>query len=664
MNQTELFINGKRMELDEKSLVAMSYVQNDIAQVTDVNSDFSQIFNVPKSPGNIKNMEWADLTSSDSAIAYRTAIAHLIQGGVTTVPLAIAQLTGADDDYYFIKVIVGNESFFRILGKSKISDLDLSAGDHEFDWDLRLRGGNTYADIYKYPLINYGRFNTSRTVDLRYLRPAIFSRAILDQIEAESGYTFSGEILNSFEITRQILPFTNERLEGDPEYTKAKGITNVDFVVPDGLFPFKKMEIHDSNVLIDPNNLITYGSGAGYGYYKAQYSGTYYARFILDYENLSGSSGVVDVWIKRGGSTIIMDQYDLDYDNWLLGITTGVRTYEGKYVLEKDDELYLLLRNTGIGFINIHSGSSLEIYDAEDLEAFYGSRISLSYNLPDFTQIDFMKAVAQMTGIIFATDALNKIVYFKQFKNLYENSHLAKDWSGKVVISKAKRSSIIPGYAQRNHFKYKVDSSEYERFIPGDADGFFDVDDQNLPEEKTIATLPFAGTFESREYLAGSGSGIPVPSILMQKPISIPDDPAFQVKVLPRVLYDLFIDADDLDGDPFTLTDGTNSLAFPAGMYIPFCYFVTPHSFPVPGSPALKYLDWDSMLQDHYTELQRMLFRAKLLKVPAYISAVDVETRDHFIPIYLKQEAANFYLNKIDRNVNDGRLTEIILIRM
>lgn len=275
-----------------------------------------------------------------------------------------------------------------------------------------------------------------------------------------------------------------------------------------------------------------------------------------------------------------------------------------------------------------------------------------------------MKAIAQMTGVIFATDSLNKVVYFKQFKNLYQNSHLAKDWSDKVDISKAKRSSIIPGYARRNYFKYKVDSSDQEQFIEGDADGYFDVDDENLALEKTIATLPFAGTHESRYFLQGTGTGIPTPQILMQKPITIPDDPEFQVKVLPRVLYDLTIDPADLPDDPIVLTDGTTTAAIGSGFFLAFCYFVNPHLFPVPGSPVLKYLDWNSILLDHYTELQLMLFRAKLLKVPANITAVDIETRDHFIPIYLKQEAANFYLNKIDRHVNDGRLTEIHLIRM
>lgn len=59
-----------------------------------------------------------------------------------------------------------------------------------------------------------------------------------------------------------------------------------------------------------------------------------------------------------------------------------------------------------------------------------------------------------------------------------------------------------------------------------------------------------------------------------------------------------------------------------------------------------------------------MLIKVKLLKVDTDLKPTDIENLDHFIPIYLKQFAAYFYLNKIDRYVNDGRLTDIQLIRM
>lgn len=663
MIQTEFYFNGNLIELADDSLVAMSYNVNDIAQIADRNADFSQIFKAPGTSRNHKALGFASEISSLTTSPYRFGDARIVQGGVTILPIGVAEIVGYEDSFYRIKVLAGNATFFRSLGSNKVSDLDLSAYDHTFNFATVTGSfGNDWTDGYKYPVINYGRFTAARNVRVDFLRHAFFAKTLVNEIFSGSGYTPAGDFLTSYEFERLLIPFTNDKLS-------APNTNQIDFVY---LHPMTGTG--NINVFFSTGGRFNQNVGTARSYYGNNFEGNYKFRFSAHYENLSGVMPTVTIIGREAGVDQILDVFPFAQDDFVNGITTGVFTFEKEYHINAGTgfitELSININVPAAGFqiygypggaFPVDPDSFFECYDAYDLISAYSFAVSAALNLPNITQVDFLKTIAQLYGIVYTTDSLNKIVYFQQFKKLYSNKPLALDWSKKIDIRTAKIEYQIGNYAQKNYLRWKVDSGDKE-FIAQSADGLIPIDDTTLPESKDLVTLPFAATFEGY-YL----DGIRVPVIRKIKPPNVPDDPSFSIGTLPRLLYDFPVQASDVPGAGIVFTDNTSSVT-PAGANpVPFCYFQYNQPFPgigVTATTIVSLLKYQDLINYHYKELILMLIRVRLLKVDTVLDPTDIENLDHFIPIYLKQFTAYFYLNKVDRYVNDGRLTPTQLIRM
>lgn len=660
MIQTEFYVNGNLIELADDSLVAMSYNVNDIAEIKDRNADFSNIFKAPRSAKNDIALQYCSEISSPSNIPYRYGDARIVQGGVTILPIAIAEIRGFDDNFYQIKVLAGNATFFKSLGTRKISEVNLSAYDHSFDFSTVISSfGNIYTDGYKYPLINYGRITQTRTVRTDFLRPAFFGKQLITELFAGSGYTPAGDFLSSYELERLLIPFTNDKL-------LAPTSSGTDFT---WLSPISGTAAF--NLFFITHTLFNQNIGTARSIFQTPYNGNYKFRFSAHYENLTGAVPVLKIYYRLAGVDTVLDLIPFAQDQFLNGITTGVFTFEKEYHLPNLAQLSIDITcaNTNFEIFGYPGGASpvdpdsfFECYDATDLESSYNHDVSCQLNLPNITQTDFLKSIAQMFGIVYTTDSLNKIVYFHQFKKLYQNKPFARDWTSKVEVRSANLEYKIGSYAQNNFLRWKEDSNDLE-IVKKSADSFIPIDDLTLPESKDLVVLPFAATFEG--YYVDN---VKIPVIRKQKAPTVPDDTTFQISSEPRLLYDYTVNTNNVPGTVFTFTDTVATHVNSAFDPVPFCYFQFPEPFLAVGVTAgvtmIHILNFKDLIVDNYLELSLMLAQARLLKIDANINPTDIEILDHFFPIYLKQFAAYFYLNKIDRYVNDGRLTNIQLIRM
>jgi hypothetical protein len=254
-----------------------------------------------------------------------------------------------------------------------------------------------------------------------------------------------------------------------------------------------------------------------------------------------------------------------------------------------------------------------------------------------------------------------KIVYFHQFKKLYDNKPRAKNWTNKIDMRSRKVEYKVGSYAQKNVLKYKEDKNDKE-FILNSADGSLTVADENLATKKDLFSLIVAGTYETSQYLGG----LQAPIIRKIKALPDPDD-SFSVSTEPRLLYD-FVMPGEPDGSgplavPITLTDGTTTVT--QDTQIPLPYFATiPPALTLSFGPIGRSLAWQNLLIYYYKELSLMLDKAKVLQVEAEITPQDIAELDQLTPIYLDQEAAYFYLNLLDKFVNDGRKSSLELIRL
>ena len=263
------------------------------------------------------------------------------------------------------------------------------------------------------------------------------------------------------------------------------------------------------------------------------------------------------------------------------------------------------------------------------------------------TQKDFLKSIANMLGIIFIPNNDSKNIEFVQFKKLYDNLPLAKDWSKKLAENEEQKISFRAStYAQKNNCLYTTDDTN---LLSGLGNSFFNINDKNLDSSKDVITLPYAASEEV---------------IRLKETVYHPDGySVIQVKKLegfqfknntkPRICYVDIITIDYFSFYKVTVNGSSSGdYGYP---YFPLTYF---------NRVDEMSLNWARLLEENYKELTtQMLNEYKSVVAKFNLTINDVTDFDHMIPIYIEKYGAYFYVNTI-KEFMKGKLTEVQLIRM
>jgi hypothetical protein len=269
--------------------------------------------------------------------------------------------------------------------------------------------------------------------------------------------------------------------------------------------------------------------------------------------------------------------------------------------------------------------------------------IDLAGNLPNLSMKNFLKAFAQMFGLILIPDAQAKNIRFVQFKEVVSNRTIARDWSDKIVDDTFNLKFRLNEYGQTNKMKYLED----ENVAPEYGDSFFAIDDQNLSSSKDVITLPFAASEQTF-----SCEGLSMSEILFK------DFNGDTLKPKPRVLYAYknIVDASSSDFQ-FNVYDQNNNLW---NSVTTKEYFKT---YFIDGNEASSLGFNNSLIEENYLELIDSLQRAKIVTIELLLTATDVANFDFAVPVYFRQFAAYFYVNKIS-NWIDGKSCKVELVRI
>lgn len=242
-----------------------------------------------------------------------------------------------------------------------------------------------------------------------------------------------------------------------------------------------------------------------------------------------------------------------------------------------------------------------------------------------------------MLCIIPIANSVTQEVAFIQFDDIVFNKYKAIDWTEKMDMgTKAKLVYNIGNYAQVNYMRYKADETVEKEH----GDGSFEIDDTSLSNVVTLVTLPFAATEDITTLF-----GLSVP--LYERTIGLGriEEGSSRILILDReTLTDLI-----------TYTDGITSET-PVGD-APLCYFAIEGK-----ADNLKFSD--NLLEKHYTNFIAMLNNLKKVICPMKLSAIDIETLDFTIPVYLKQYGACFYVNKISQWIDNATICEAELVKL
>jgi len=243
--------------------------------------------------------------------------------------------------------------------------------------------------------------------------------------------------------------------------------------------------------------------------------------------------------------------------------------------------------------------------------------------LPDVTVGNFLKTVANLTGCFFIVNEDAREVEFFAIKDLFDNIPEANDWSDKVVnIQSAGWNTRPDNFGQQTKFRYDNEASvgtEFGNYV-------MSVDDTTLPVEAVAVSLPLSGTQmvvrftnvqlpyikrfdEDGEYKASSSKQ----RILLYKNLTTP----------VRFTY-----------DDLTYVTESSAGALHSGYFI--------------DNTKAVQLGWaEHLFPTYYRFLEYITSRYKELTLQLLLSAADISQLDFRKPIYLKQFAAYFYVQKV-----------------
>jgi len=233
---TEIYVENYRLDLTNEIETDFTYAIDDVNDFGSKNTSYSKTITIAGNGNNnqifgfvfdLGNANFTDNTLPNvnyNFNASKSATARIEINGMQVIKGTLRLLEIIiDGEFIEYEVALFGElgGFFSKLGASKLTDLNFSAYNHQYNvtniensWNNDSSGTGYY-----YPLIDYG--NTSPVTDTNFFkksfyytafRPAFFVREYIDKIITSAGYTWESDFFNTNFFKRLIVPNNQSRL--------------------------------------------------------------------------------------------------------------------------------------------------------------------------------------------------------------------------------------------------------------------------------------------------------------------------------------------------------------------------------------------------------------------------------------------------------------------
>jgi hypothetical protein len=250
------------------------------------------------------------------------------------------------------------------------------------------------------------------------------------------------------------------------------------------------------------------------------------------------------------------------------------------------------------------------------------------------TQTDFIKMICNLFGLIPDTIARDRKIKFWNFNDLYKNISIARDWSAYLSETEDECELKFGDYARNNYLKYE-DSDDV---VEDTGKGTMQIDDETLDYEEDMVALSVS-TCDENKIL----TDINVSRINFNEWNS--DDSVYDAAddIDPRIVY-----VKQVTGKTFGIRDSLSG--------------GTSYDTVSPKIACSSEVSFSQLIVN-YAGLSRLLTKTNLRKAKFNLPVYEVAGLKHYIPIYLSQYRAYFYVNKINDYV-PGQLCTIDLIKL
>ncbi len=613
----KLYLGDTLCDLDDDEVIPINKQVNDIAEMQDRQSDFTAQFKIRKTRAMRALFELSGEVGANTTFPYENQTCRLVQNGIEMITGGQIIIDRVDDQYYYVSILSGNLNLFKAIDKLKLSDITTIA-DHIWSiGDIKIAQDLAALPDYLYPLCEPsddsgiaapGIVGNAVNMYAGYVWPFFRVQKLWEEIFAAQDYTVSGDITTNPFFMGLYLPISSV------EITKAYSDKFLYSVWWGG-----------SHVTA-LNDMIAFTGAVLINGDESFRTGLYYANFTASYKI------TVSVIVLTGTPTLSVYRNGALIGNMTAVLVGTVITYE--YTVTATPLQYITILTTAA----LYYYYSVAITEITGATLAYGSVIVAANHLPDLSQTDFLKLICNMFGLIPEVTARDHKIKFWNYADLYDNMAIARDWSAYLSEREDETEFKFGDYAQSNFLNY----NSSDDVIKDNGKGIMQVLDETLPAEKDVMELSVS---TCDEVIIATTTPVTVSRIAFNKyDNKIPAAYAQEDSIDSRIVY-----VKRATGREFIVWDTVGMAT----------NHVHVDDVRIASSLEISF----SNLVTNYSSLSRMLTKTNLRRAKFNLPVYEVAGLKHYIPIYLSQYKAYFYVNKIN-NFVPGQLCTIDLIKL
>lgn len=497
----KLYINDISIDLPKGFKIPRTKQVNDIAEIKDRQSNFSQRIKLPKTKKNIKSFEYLGLIGNHSKLPFKTNGVQLFNSSGGCEIFEGYAVIFKTNKFYEIAIYDGYVLFSKAIENKSLTDLDLSDLNHLKNVTNVVNTWNG-ATNYRYNVADYNgkMVYDSSKLNLDYLIPSVRCSWLIQKIQEFSGYTFTGSIWSSEEFQELWLTYP-KTIGDDTQVTTLINTWNWDGTEayyntnPNDLTVYKS-DSFTSEVNGTPiDNQYIYTSIQEVrladlvaetitinqnGYYKITVSGN-----ITKANELGNPSEKNIEFVK-----IVNGELEIDVikDNVVYAEEFTSVIYKQ---LNAGDVFYI---NGARPYANSESfGGDVDI----TLSIVIGNQVDFEEAFIDFSITDFMKEILWRFSLTPFKDNYSKTIDFLTLDEWLLTEEV-EDWSSynNKFSFKKDEKYIFGSWAQENYFKYKYNDSNADY-----NNSSFNISNVNLKDSKTAIQSKTYSPEKEQTYL-------------------------------------------------------------------------------------------------------------------------------------------------------------------
>jgi len=631
----KLYINDILCDIDEDEIIAITKQANDIAEMQDRQGDFSAEFKIRKTRAMMDLFELSGESGIITDFPYTENYCRLVQDGIEMINNGIVILERTDDSYYYISILSGNMNFFKTIENLKLNDLELASTDH--NWNAVTQAASNAGELdYVYPLCEPsddggmmfdGGIADNFDLYGGWIRCFIKIKAIWDEIFSNASYICQGDILTESKFLKLFMPIIN--LNITKSYTDK--------------YLFSKFW-SGNKIITGTLGLYDSGTTVVNGDYEFKFFGTYNCRF----------SGNHKIQVVTIGYTIapppVLKLMLGIAEVATFSVTSIVDGYFRRCVLEVEYNATagnaLWISTEAYNYIYY----SITITDIENAVIGYGSDVVPHLHLPDMTQTELIKTICNMFGLIPETIPHERKILFWNYLDLYDNVSRARDWSDFLSEIESETEYKFGDYAKNNYLNYK----ESDDVITDNGKGTIVIDDNTLADEKDVINLSVS-TCDEVIVLTDENTS----RLALNKYDNKDNEYVQNDKVDSRIVFISRSETSPASVKTFRISDAVDGAGVPSGNF----YSTTDPKIASSFEISFPQLIGSTGYRFGYAGLSRLLTKTNIRKAKFNLPVYEVAGLKHYIPIFLRQYKAYFYVNKISNYVS-GKLCNVELIKL